>query len=537
MRKRGRRKTDGDNAYLHIDYEESPHTAINCIRFIECLPVPSGALAGEGKLIQLMDWQKKLIRGIWPIASKPRNEVLLSIARRNGKSVLLAAIMTFLLFNKHEKSKPVQGALMVSAACNRDQASFVFDIISLWCSTVVELDDDSEVNNYLRTIDIISSKGTKYKAITANARAALGGQYSVVMCDEIGFWKDNKLQLALRSGMASTPSDGRRLFLQSSTVPDQPNHFFYDELRYFADRRKTADHYALVMITNPKTDPPDKVSTWKKSNPSYGVLVSKESFTSEYKSALAFPQRMLGFVAFRCNSPIAPLVDDSARFLDRNAWKACEGDTKLKEGEPIVVAWDASLSQSLTAVVAMSIDCPHRTECLFVVPKNVVSKTTGVPYRVWSGQGHCQIAISDYISKQHIVDEYQRLQENYDVVASQSDLFGWGEIQQIAENDGVDMSVHTARHTRVSDYNDGLEKLAELIAEKKVLHNNPVLSYCVDNIRTKRTKSGAIVVDREQSIKQGKLIDGGICLLLCSLLVAGNVPVTREINFEGMIIR
>ena len=49
------RVRDGDSAYLHIDYRESSSTASNCIGFIECLPVPSGALAGKGRLIELMD--------------------------------------------------------------------------------------------------------------------------------------------------------------------------------------------------------------------------------------------------------------------------------------------------------------------------------------------------------------------------------------------------------------------------------------------------------------------------------------------------
>ena len=185
----------------------------------------------------------------------------------------------------------------------------------------------------------------------------------------------------------------------------------------------------------------------------------------------------------------------------------------------------------------MSLECPHRTECLFIVPKNVVTKARGVSYATWQDQGHCKLALTDYISKQHIVDEYQRLQETYDVVASQSDLYGWGEIQQLCEQQSVPTHVHTARHTRVADYTDGLEKLAELIHDRKVLHNNPLLSYCVDNIRTRRTRTGAIVVDRDKSIADRKQIDGGICLLLCALLVAGASPVTSGITFKGLILK
>ena len=530
------RKHDGDNAYLHINYEESSSTATNCIRFIECLPVPSGALAGQGKLIKLMPWQRELIRGIYPDNKKPRNEVLLSIARRNGKSVTLAGIMCFLMFNKHKKSKAVPGSLMVSSACNRDQASIIFDILALWCATVIELNEASDVNHYHRIIEL--GHGSKYKAISASARAALGGQYSVVICDEVGYWRDNKLQLALRSGMASTPPD-KRLFLQASTVPDSPTHFFFEELQYFAEQRSSPTHYALVKMTNPKIDPPNAEKTWKKSNPSYGVLVNKESFIDEYISAKNFPQRMQGFVAYRCNAPIAPLVDDSARFISPDLWESCKRkESKLYAGEKIVVAWDAASTRDLTAVVAMSVEAPHRTECLAIVPKLAVTENKHIPYRVWAEKGYCQLATTDYVSKQNIIDHYLYLQNNYDVVASQSDLFGYPEIVQLATQQGVSLEVHTARHTRQQDYNDGLEKLAELIRGQQLIHDgNPVVTYCVNNMRIKRSRTGATVVDRELSTKRGNKIDLAISLMLCSLLIASNTAFVGPINLEGLILK
>lgn len=530
------RKHDGDNAYLHIDYQPSTSTATNCIRFIECLPVPSGALAGQGKLIKLMPWQRELIHGIYPDKGKPRNEVLLSIARRNGKSVTLAGIMCFLMFNTHKKSRPVPGSLMVSAACNREQASFIFDIIALWCSTVVELNEASDISHYHRVVNVLTSKGTKYKAIAANARAALGGQYSVVICDEIGFWRDNKLQLALRSGMASTPPE-KRLFLQASTVPaDQENHFFYDELKYFAGNQSSPTHYALVRMTNPKVDAPNAERTWKKANPSYGILVNKESFVDEYRSAKNFPQRMQGFVSYRCNAPIAPMIDDTARFIATELWNTCKGDSKLLAGEQVVVAWDAASTRDLTSVVAMSVEPPHRTECLFIVPKLAVADNTNIPYRLWSEQGFCTLATTDYVSKQLIVDHYLHLLNSYEVVASQSDLYGYPEIAQLCDQQSVSLEAHTARHIKHADYNDGLEKLAELIRSNNLLHDNPLLTYCVTNMRIKRTRTGATIVDRDLSIQRGNKIDGGICLMLCSLLVASTSTFASEVNLGGLIL-
>ena len=114
---------------------------------------------------------------------------------------------------------------MVSCGANKEQAAIIFDILKLWCSTVIDFAQRSHIDNYHKTIELNYPLGVRYKAIPASAEGALGGQYSVVICDEVGFWKKNDLQLALRSGMASTPPD-RRLFLQASTCPKVSDHFF-----------------------------------------------------------------------------------------------------------------------------------------------------------------------------------------------------------------------------------------------------------------------------------------------------------------------
>ena len=99
------------------------------------------------------------------------------------------------------------------------QARIIFNTIRLWCSTVLDLATDSIVRNFDGEVHRKSIEGVRYKAITSSPYSALGGNYAVVICDEVGHWRDNQLQVAIRHGMKSTPRD-RRLFLQASTVPN-----------------------------------------------------------------------------------------------------------------------------------------------------------------------------------------------------------------------------------------------------------------------------------------------------------------------------
>ena len=120
---------------------------------------------------------------------------------------------------------------------------------------------------------------------------------------------------------------------------------------------------------------------------------------------------------------IGAVADNTSRFVDQSYWDACVGDSQLIEGEQVVVAWDASSTQDLTCVIAMSMDKPHRTQCHFIVPQGAVRKNENIPYKAWEVQGYCEIEPTPYISKQRILDIYKNLQERYVVVASQSDNF------------------------------------------------------------------------------------------------------------------
>ena len=535
-RARSRPDTDGYNARYHIKYKESEHTYENIIKFIECLPVPSGALAGEGNLLKLLPWQKRLIKKVWARDGSYKNEILLCIARRNGKTVFLAALLTFLLFNQHKKSKALPGSLMVSAATNQPQAALTFDIMALWCNTVIELNDRSDVVHNTKSINILDNPGVTYRAISAEARSALGGNYSVIFCDEIGHWRNNKLQLALRSGMASTPPD-RRIFLQASTCPVEANHFFYQEVEYFAQNKSNPRTYALVCMADPRSDKPNAVATYKKSNPSYGVLVHKESFEEEYESAKNIPAKLEGYLAYRLNMPTGLLATDKSKFVTIDAWQKCKGKSKLLDGEQIVVAWDAASTQDLTAILAMSITPPHRTWCKIFVPKKTADRRE-YPWAQWAQDGHCKLITSDYVSKQLLVDEYLKLQQDYDLVCSRSDMFGYPEIAKLAEEQGVDLSRHTAKAPRRADTHDGLQILSEMINNKVLVHNsNPVLTFCVTNMRITRSRSGdSMIIDRQLSTKRGQKIDAAISLMLCASMVAGSRPPTTELNFEGIVL-
>ena len=95
------------------------------IQFIETYcPVPEGALVGQP--IKLVPFQKKFIRAIYdnPYGT---TKAYLSIARKNGKTALIAALVLVHLVGPEAR----QNSQIVSGAMSREQAPCVRIVVPL----------------------------------------------------------------------------------------------------------------------------------------------------------------------------------------------------------------------------------------------------------------------------------------------------------------------------------------------------------------------------------------------------------------------
>ena len=103
---------------------KSKARAQDVIRFIELLTVPSGT--GQGKPFVLQEWQKRFIWDIYePVDAHGRRVVrraVLSMARKNGKTALIAAIALAHLIGP----EAVPNGEIYSAANDKDQAAIIF---------------------------------------------------------------------------------------------------------------------------------------------------------------------------------------------------------------------------------------------------------------------------------------------------------------------------------------------------------------------------------------------------------------------------
>ena len=149
------------------------------VAFIEAYcKIPEGAQVGQP--MKLMKFQKQFILDVY---DNPHgtSRVYLSVARKNGKSALIAAVALAHIVGPEAK----QNSQIISGARSRDQASLVFKL----AEKMVRLSPD-----LLKIVRIVPSQkmliglvcNVEYKAISAESGTAHGLSPRLAILDEVG---------------------------------------------------------------------------------------------------------------------------------------------------------------------------------------------------------------------------------------------------------------------------------------------------------------------------------------------------------------
>ena len=196
------------------------------IAFAHNLFVPAGPHVNRA--LRLKPFQIEFLRDVYNRRdSKGRletSQAVLSIARRNGKTLLAAVIMLAHLAGPFKKPN----ASLVSAATTREQASLVFRFVR----------DMVRVNKTLRArLKVIDSTkrivhredGSVYRAISAEAGGQFGMGLDLVVYDELAQATNRSLYDAL---MTSLGSQTEPLMLVISTQAPSNDHLLSELIDY-----------------------------------------------------------------------------------------------------------------------------------------------------------------------------------------------------------------------------------------------------------------------------------------------------------------
>jgi len=462
--------------------------------------VPEGKLVG--KPIELMPFQRKFITDIY---DNPHgtSRAYLAVARKNGKSALIAAILLAHLVGPEAR----QNSQIVSGARSRDQAALVFKL----AEKMVRL--SPELSQVVRIVPSQKSlvglpMNVEYKAISAEAGTAHGLSPVLAILDEVGQVKGQQDAFIEAIETAQGAHDDPLLIAISTQAATDGDLFsiWLDDAKNAKDRRIVSHVYEA-----PKDcDVMDKAG-WKAANPALGKFRSLTDVQDFAKQAARLPAKEASFRWLYLNQR----VEGTSPFLNRTEWAANKADPDISEGDKCFIGLDLSASRDLTALVAVfpKGGIYHVASHFFLPASGIREKSISekIPYDLWAKQGFLNLIDGPVINPAEVAAYLAYISSQFDVQMVAYDRWRINDFQRELDNIGAQVPM-TPFGQGFKDMAPAVDKLERLVAEHKLQHgDNPIMNMCAANAVATRDPAGNRKLDKTKA--SGK-IDGLVALAM-----------------------
>jgi phage terminase large subunit-like protein len=506
------------------------------IGFIERLTVPSGT--GQGKPFKLDAWQKLFIRDIYEPHIGMRRVVrraILSVARKNGKTALIAAIALAHLVGP----EAIVHGEIYSAANDRDQAAIVFKFAKQIVDLEPELAAALEVIPSTKTM-IARRTGSIYRAVSAEAGTKHGYLPSLVIYDELAQAKSRDLYDVLDTSFGARDEP---LFITISTQSNDPEHI----LSKLIDDGLSGDDPAIVChlyAADEDCDLADEAQ-WAKANPALGIFRDREDLVAAIRKAVRMPAEEPKVRNLFLNQRVAP----TASLISRAEWMGCVGPAEIAAGEEVYLALDLSSVVDLTALIVGSVADPLRVLPYFWKPGEHLDEHShrdfgagSHRYREWAEAGHLLISPGRTIDPEAIALFIGALTERFRVKALVYDR--WRINDLLREFDRVGLQAYQDNEKGgdglrlvpwgqgYKDMGPSIDALELAIIERKIAHpSNPILNWNMANAVATMDPAGNRKLDKDKARFR---IDGAVALtMLCGLRSRDRTR--KPIDIEALI--
>ena len=271
----------------------------------------------DGELLTVLRWEQRFVRGAF---STPGDSAL-SVGRGNGKSALVAGLACAVA----DPSGPLHGNRreVVCVASSFTQAKVVFEdcLAMLRVKTGLGRSEWRTQDSQNAATITHRSSGARIRCIGSDPKRMHGLRPALALLDEPAQWdaaRADRMLAGIRTGLGKVP--GSRL-VALGTRPATSGHFFAKMLA------PGGCGYAQTHAARPD-DPPFRLSTIRRANPSFGHLPSlRERIAIEARDAKRDPELLASFRALRLNGGTSDT--EQAVLIDADLWRAIEGDAAM----------------------------------------------------------------------------------------------------------------------------------------------------------------------------------------------------------------
>lgn len=376
---------------------------------------------GRSDLLQLELWQKAIVSAIFGIVDadglRQFREILIIVARKQGKSLLAAGIANYCLYADGE-----YGARVFCVAPKLDQADIIYSAI--W-QTIAAEPELTEMTKRRKSDYYVETTNSTVKKIAFNAKKSDGFNPSLAVCDEIAAWPGDQ-GIKQYEVMTSALGARRQPLILAISTAGYISEGIYDELTKRATRFLLGDSKErrllpfLYMIDDPAKW--NDINELRKSNPNMGVSVSVSHLLEEIAIAEGSFTKKAEFLCKYCNiKQNSALAWLSAQTVE----KASGAALNLEDfrSHYCVGGIDLSQTRDLTACLVIIEKAGELyIFAKFFLPAEKIEEATerdGLPYAKYIERGLLQASGENYVDYHDCYNWFTELVQRYEILPLQ----------------------------------------------------------------------------------------------------------------------
>jgi len=508
-------------------YIYDPTPGDNRIKFIETFCKHTKApFNGMPFLLEL--WEKAMLQVAYGFKMADTglrrfNEVILLIARKNGKTTFVAGIDIAEFFISRG------GVDIVCASNTNDQASILFEEINNMREHSKSLSKPSRSKKNIFYIYSPKNKN-KIKKLSGQSKNLDGLNIEVGCIDEAWGMSDSKVYDAIKQSQSTKKEP---LIFIITTEGNVVGGFLDNKLSYARKMLKGEIEDERILPWLYTQDSENEIyadrRTWQKSNPSIGTVKSYtylEDIMNKSKNDLSTRVTML------CK-------DFNIKQLESGAWLTFDdlnneekfNIADLKDSYAIGGV-DLSSTTDLTAAVLLvqkgkkKYIIPH-----FFMPSDVLNKRIeedSVPYDIWLKKGFITLTDGSQNDFTLVTNWFKKMLREHQIRPLWVGYDPWNSQYWVNEMEEYGFTMEKIRQG-VYTLSEPMKQLEADLKNKVVIYdNNPVLKWCLANTQAKVDVNGNIQPCKLNS--KYKRIDGCV-----ALIIAYAVLNRYKTDYEAMI--
>lgn len=482
-------------------------------RFVESLPVTSGALAGT--MFRLRPWQRKQINRIYKTDRRGRRAVrtaVLSMARKNGKTDVGARLALCHIAGPEAE----QRGEVYSAANDRSQAGRNFAEVCAIIERTPWLAERISIRRHSKELEDIGEggTGTVYAALSADVATKHGLSPSFVVYDELGQATSRDLYDVLDTAMGARAEPLLLVISTQAADDNAPMSELVDYgLRVERGDIKDPSFYLALYTAPPELDPWDP-KTWRLANPALGDFRSLDDVKRMALQAQRMPSRAASFRNLILNQR----VDATAQFLSAAVWKPCSGivDVDGLKGRRCFAGLDLSASRDLTALVLVFIGDDGIYDALpfFWLPADDLADredSDRVPYRQWRDEGFLLTCPGKTIDPEAVALKIAELHGEYNFELLAFDRWRINDLKRSLDAIGCSAPLEPFGQG-FKEMAPAIDTMERALLDERLRHGgHPVLTWCASNAKATSDAAGNRKLDKSKSTGR---IDGLVALTM-----------------------